>query len=164
MAAINHIDDNPKGFFLHIEGGACDWAMHGNSMARMIEEHTDFNNTVQAIMDYLDNNSGNNWENTLLIVTSDHDHNLYGPDSDLIAFQDVTPNCEGDLTGHMRHDNSHGNQLVPAWIRGPNANKLVKMIDGYDPVQGPYIDQVDLGKLMKKSLRAGYCKFPNFKK
>ena len=158
MAAINHLDENPKGFYLSIEGGACDWAMHGNSMGRMIEEHTDFNNTVQAVIDYLDaNTNGNNWENTLLIVTSDHDHNLYGPDSDLIAFQDVTKNCDGGLPGHIWHDNSHGNQLVPAWVRGPNADKLAKMIDGYDPVQGWYIDQVDLGKMMKKSLKGGYC-------
>ncbi len=160
MAAINHLDDNPKGFYLHIEGGACDWAMHGNSMARMIEEHTDFNNTVRAVIDYLDaNTNGNNWENTLLIVTSDHDHNLYGPDSDLIAFQDVTPARDGGLPGHMWHDDNHGNQLVPAWVRGPNADKLAKMIDGFDAVQGWYIHQVDLGKVMKKSLRAGYGKY-----
>lgn len=46
----------------------------------MIEEHNDFNNAVQAVIDYLDaNTNGNNWEDALLIVTADHDHNLYGP-------------------------------------------------------------------------------------
>ena len=157
MAAIRHLDDNPKGFYLHIEGGACDWAMHGNSLGRMIEEHTDFNNTVQAIMGYLDaNTNGNNWQNTLLIVTSDHDHNLYGPDSDTIPFQDVTSYGGGTLPGHKWHDNNHGNQLVPAWVRGPNAQMLSKMVDGFDPVQGWYIDQVDLGSIMMKSLRGDH--------
>jgi hypothetical protein len=72
----------------------------------------------------------------------------------MIAFQDVTKECDHELPGHMWHDNNHGNQLVPAWVRGVNANKLAKMIDGFDPVQGWYIDQIDLGKVMKKSLGA----------
>lgn len=152
-ASLNYLDDNPRGFFLHVEGGACDWAMHGNSMARMIEEHKDFNNAVQAVIDYLDaNTNGNNWGNTLLIVTADHDHNLYGPESDTVAFQDVSDEGTGELPGHIWHDNNHGNQLVPAWVRGPNAKTLWRKVDGYDPVQGWYIDQVDLGKLMIGSL------------
>lgn len=152
-AAVNYLDDNPNGFYLHVEGGACDWAMHGNSIGRMIEEHTDFNNAVQAVIDYLDaGTNGNNWGNTLLIVTADHDHNLYGPQSDTIAFQDVSNEGSGHLPGHIWHDNNHGNQLVPAWVRGPNARKLFRTIDGYDPVQGWYIDQVDLGQLMIDSI------------
>jgi hypothetical protein len=48
--------------------GGCDWGMHGNSLGLMIEERTDFNNSVQAQIDYLDvNTNGNNWDNTLLI-------------------------------------------------------------------------------------------------
>jgi alkaline phosphatase len=156
MAAINHLDDNPKGFYLSIEGGACDWAMHGNSIARMIEEHTDFNNAVQAVIDYLDENTnGNNWRNTLLIVTSDHDHNLYGPDSDITAFQDVSDEGVGENPGHIWHDDNHGNQLVPAWVRGPNAGLFRKLVDGKDPVHGNYIDQVDLGYVMKMSIMKG---------
>ena len=155
MAAINYLDDNPKGFYLHVEGGACDWAMHGNSMARMIEEHTDFNNAVHALIDYLDaGTNGNNWKNTLLIVTSDHDHNIYGPDSDTVAFQDVSNEGAGILPGHIWHDNSHGNQLVPAWVRGCNSHLFGTMIGGPDPVRGRYIDQGDLGKVMLMSLTA----------
>jgi len=91
-----------------------------------------------------------------VIVTADHGHNLYGPESDVIAFQDVSRNCEGDLSGHIRHDDNHGNQLVPAWVRSANAGRLTHMIDGYDPVQGWYIDLTDLGNLMKKSLGQKY--------
>ena len=47
--ALNHLDDDPDGFFLHIEGGAVDWAMHANQMGRMIEEMTDFKNSVDAV-------------------------------------------------------------------------------------------------------------------
>jgi len=157
-AALNYLDDNPNGFYLSIEGGACDWAMHGNSMGRMIEEHTDFNNAVQAVIDYLDaGTNGNNWGNTLLIVTSDHDHNLYGPESDAIAFQDVSDEGPGVNPGHIWHDNSHGNQLVPAWIRGKNADLFRELVDGspHDPVHGRYIDQADLGSIMLLSVGSG---------
>lgn len=45
-----------------------------------------------------------------------------------------------------------GNQLVPAWVRGPNVRLFHMMVDGKDPVHGPYIDQVDLGKVMIMSV------------
>lgn len=154
-AAINYLDDNPRGFYLQIEGGAVDWAMHANSIGRMIEEEMAFDDAVKAVMDYLDaNTNGNNWDNTLLIVTADHDHNLFGPKSDVIAFQDVTDEGPGHNPGYLWHDNSHSNELVPAWIRGVNASVFAKLVGGKDPVRGPYIDQVDLGQVMMKSVGA----------
>ena len=154
-AAINFLDDNPMGFYLQVEGGACDWAMHGNSMARMIEEHSDFNKAVQFVIDYLNTNTnGNNWENTLLIITSDHDHNLYGPESDTIAFQDVSDEGIGQNPGHIWHGNNHGNQIVPMWIRGPNSQLISTLVDGTDPVHGEYIDQIDIGFVILGSLLA----------
>ena len=62
-------------------------------------------------------------------------------------------NTNGNNPGHIWHDNSHSNQLVPAWLRGVSAILDAKMIDGYDPVHGDYIDPVDLGKVMLKSLK-----------
>ena len=46
-AALNVLDNDPDGFFLHIEGGAVDLASHQNLIARMIEEQIDFNNAVE---------------------------------------------------------------------------------------------------------------------
>ena len=37
--ALNALDDDPEGFFLHVEGGSIDWAMHQNQMGRTIEDH-----------------------------------------------------------------------------------------------------------------------------
>jgi alkaline phosphatase len=70
-AALNILDDDPDGLFLMIEGGAVDWASHANQSGRMIEEHIDFDNSVQAVVDWVQKNS--NWGETLLIVTSDHE-------------------------------------------------------------------------------------------
>ncbi len=80
-AALNILDDDPDGLFLMIEGGAVDWASHANQSGRMIEEHIDFDNSVQAVVDWVQKNS--NWGETLLIVTSDHETGyLTGPGSD----------------------------------------------------------------------------------
>jgi alkaline phosphatase len=154
QASLNHLDDDPDGFYLHVEGGACDWAMHGNSMARMIEEHTDFNNSVQAVIDYLDaGTNGNDWSNTLLIVTSDHDHNLYGENSDTVAFEDVNDKGAGNNPGHIWHDSNHGNQLVPMWVRGAHADLFDQMpIEGTDLVFNEYLHQDSIGQVMAASV------------
>ena len=52
--SLDYLDDDPDGFFLSIEGGAVDWTMHANQIGRMIEEHLDFDNAVQVVIDYLD--------------------------------------------------------------------------------------------------------------
>jgi alkaline phosphatase len=39
-AALNVLDENPEGFLLMVEGGAVDWANHGNLLNRCIEEET----------------------------------------------------------------------------------------------------------------------------
>ena len=64
----------PGGVCPHDRGGAVDWANHDNHAGRMIEEQLDFNRAVEAVVEYLDRNTeGNNWNNTLLVVTADHE-------------------------------------------------------------------------------------------
>ncbi len=69
--ALNVLSQNPDGFFMMVEGGAVDWENHGNNLGTMLEEQRDFDNSVQAVMDWVDTNS--DWSETLLIVTSDHE-------------------------------------------------------------------------------------------
>ncbi|MBM3494237.1 MAG: alkaline phosphatase, partial [Armatimonadetes bacterium] len=80
LGAINVLDDNPKGFFLMIEGGAVDWAGHGNQKDRIIEEQQDFNEAVEAVSKWVRANSS--WSDTLVVVTGDHETGyLWGPGS-----------------------------------------------------------------------------------
>lgn len=151
-AALNALDADPDGFFLSIEGGAVDWADHGDDTGRMIEEMNDFDNAVQTVIDYLDaGTNGNDWTNTLLIITADHDHLFYGPDSDNpdYAFQDITDNGAGNLPGFFHHSRSHGNQLIPTWFRGPDGSWSTDgIIDGNDTVYGDYIHQAGIGQIL----------------
>lgn len=158
-AALNAIDDDEDGFFLMVEGGAVDWAMHDNQLGRAIEEYIEFNAAIQYVISYLDaNTNGHNWQNTLVIVTSDHDHLLYGPEADTIPFQELEDRGPGNIPGHRWFSNGHSNHLVPLFARGLGSTRLIELADEIDAWnngsqafgRGPYLHQAELGALLKK--------------
>jgi alkaline phosphatase len=69
--AIRILSKDKDGFFLMIEGGAVDWAGHFGQPGRLIEEMDDFQDTIEAVYKWVERNS--NWNETLLIVTADHE-------------------------------------------------------------------------------------------
>ncbi len=152
-AALNVLDDDLDGFFLHIEGGAVDWANHAGQGARMIEEQIDFNHSVAAVIDWVETHS--DWSETLLIVTADHETGLlWGPDSDELPFQDLTNNGPGLMPGMLYNSGGHTNSLVPLFARGVGSELLAGLVDGYDEAAfahwgvGHYLDNTDLFTLM----------------
>jgi alkaline phosphatase len=145
-AALNILDDDPDGLFLMIEGGAVDWASHGNGSGRMIEEAIDFENAVLAVGDWVKENSS--WGETLLIVTADHETGyLTGPGSDP-TWEPIVNNGAGVLPGMEWHDDDHTNNLVPLSAKGDAARMLSRYADGYDPVRGPYLDNTNVAHLV----------------
>jgi alkaline phosphatase len=149
-AALNILDDDPDGLFLMVEGGAVDWASHGdynpNSSGRMIEEHIDFDNSVQAVVDWVQANS--NWGETLLIVTSDHETGyLTGPGSDP-TWTPIVNNGAGFLPGMEWHSVNHTNSLLPLYAKGDAARMFRRYADQYDPVRGRYIDNTELATVL----------------
>jgi alkaline phosphatase len=150
-AAINVLDNNTNGFAMMIEGGAIDWANHADLAGRMIEEQIDFNNAVQSVVDYLDNNTnGNNWGNTLLIVTADHecghlfgdgrvagstffDVNANGVFDHGVDYAHVKNNGSGVLPTTWYHSTSHTNALVPFFAKGARSEQFNKCVIGKEP-------------------------------
>ncbi len=87
-AALTVLNRNPNGFVLMVEGGAIDWGGHANNLDNMIGEKIDFDEAVQAVIDWVeDNTNGSGWGNTLVIITGDHETGYLtaGPD----VFPDV---------------------------------------------------------------------------
>jgi len=137
-AALNVLDQNPNGFFVMIEGGAVDWMGHANNMPRYIEEQLDFNAAVAAVMAWVETHSS--WDETLLIITSDHEtggiwgEGAYAPGSDetrydpardaFMAFYAVQDRGAGVLPGYQFASGNHTNDLVPLWAIGPGASKF----------------------------------------
>jgi alkaline phosphatase len=137
-AALNVLDDDPNGFFIMIEGGAVDWAAHSNQSGRLIEETNDFNKSIEAVIHWVNTNS--NWNDTLVIVTADHETgHLTGPGSGQ-TWNDIISNGPGKLPAMEWHSRNHTNSLVPFFAKGAGAEKFTETVDGNDPVRGPYID------------------------
>ena len=146
-AAIRVLDNSRQGFFLLIEGGAVDWANHINQPGRMIQEQIDYVRAVEAVVEWVNANS--NWDETLVILTADHETGLlWGPDSDKTPFDPVVDHGAGRMPGLMYHTKTHTNSLVPLYARGKESELLGKMIVGKDPVRGPYIDNTSVAKVL----------------
>ncbi|MBN1292184.1 MAG: alkaline phosphatase [Candidatus Latescibacteria bacterium] len=151
--ALNVLDNDPDGFFLHVEGGAVDWAGHGNWLGRMIEEQTDFDNAVNAVIAWVETNS--NWNETLVIVTGDHETGLLtGPTGKTSGkyYEPVTNNGKNNMPGGIFHSGQHTNQLIPLYAKGPSSNLFNSYSDQKDPVRGVYMDNTELFKVMKAAL------------
>lgn len=148
LAAINAVDDDPDGFFLVVEGGAVDWAMHDNQIGRMIEEMDDYHSTLETVCAMLDSGDrGFDWSDTLVVVTADHDHLLLGPDSDTVPFQPLEDRGKGNLPGFKWHSNSHSNIPVPLFARGKGADRFERIPT---TAAGPkrVFHQTEIGRLL----------------
>ncbi len=147
-AAINVLDNNRLGFFLMIEGGAVDWASHANQSNRMIEEEIDFNEAVKSVIAWVEENSS--WEETLVIITSDHECGLLlGPGSDDNNFREVVNHGKGKLPGMEWYHDSHSNSLVPLFAKGSGSELLLNLADESDPVRGKYITNSEIAILIQ---------------
>ncbi len=154
-AAINCLDDNPKGFYLMIEGGAVDWANHANEPDRMIEEQIDYVKAVEAVVAWIESHGG--WDDTLLILTADHETGLiWGPDSSRTAFQPIEDRGAGKLPSLKYLSHGHSNSLVPLCARGPGSERFAGLVRGKDPNaaahwkgSGDYVDNTDVFAVMR---------------
>ena len=71
-AALDVLSDDEDGFWVSIEGGDIDWAAHDNNLDNMLGATLDFADAVEDVQDWIADNGG--YEETMLIVTADHDH------------------------------------------------------------------------------------------
>ncbi len=69
-AAIEVLKQNPNGFFLMVEGGRIDHALHAGNAFRALDETDSLSDAVAAALAHTDP------DNTLIVVTADHAHTL----------------------------------------------------------------------------------------
>lgn len=144
LGAIRVLSRDPKGFCMMIEGGAVDWAGHSNLSGRNIEEEISFSDAVEAVVKWVDQNS--NWDETLLIVTGDHETGyLTGPGSDP-DWKPLVNNGAGKMPGMEWHYGSHTNTPIPLFAKGRGSQFFVARAHGKDPVRGAYVDNTDVAR------------------
>ncbi|GAB6059111.1 alkaline phosphatase [Desulfonatronum parangueonense] len=61
--------DNPKGFFMMVEGGKIDWASHANDAVATILDTLAFDEAIQVALEFACKHP----EDTLIVVTGDHE-------------------------------------------------------------------------------------------
>lgn len=159
IAGLNTLAATGRGIYLMAEAGGVDRAEHGNSTGRMIEDMAESNATVQAVIDWVNRkDTAATWDNTLLIVTADHDHLLFGPDAATVPYQDLVDNGPGVVPGNRWFGPNHGTGLVPLYAYGRGAAQiealatLVDSFTGSDGVTrgyGLYTDQSTIGQALK---------------
>ncbi|MBN1816954.1 MAG: alkaline phosphatase [Sedimentisphaerales bacterium] len=161
LAALNVLNKDEDGFFLMIEGGAVDWANHGNNLDRMVEEFADFNKTIASIMNWLDQRGLT--RDTLVIVTSDHEcGQIWGPDAgekSKTPFDLPKSRGKGKLPDAKHYATGHTNVLVPLYATGPGSEFFHALVDGVDThaarawqFSGQYVDNTDVFTVMKAAI------------
>lgn len=157
QGAINVLDNDPDGFYLMIEAGAIDWACHGNHGPRMLEEVIDLENTIKAVVEWVETNSS--WDETLVIVTADHETGyLTGPESGAVAtasgdstaqYNALVGTGQGNVPELEFHSGGHTNSLVPVLAKGAGSDGLTTLADQEDPMWGAYLDNTDIPNYLK---------------
>jgi alkaline phosphatase len=145
LAALTVLNRSNNGFMLNVEGGAVDWAGHANNMDHMIGEEIDFNEAVQAVINWVDNpTNGSSWANTLVIVTADHETGYLTaapymfPDVPLgevsaatLALEKIYLGSEGRRASWEDNDNDDqidsGEVVYWAWNSNNHSNSLVPL-------------------------------------
>jgi alkaline phosphatase len=75
VKAIDILSKKPGGFFLMVEGGRIDHALHATLAKRALQETVSFDDALKAAIDKM-RQLDPGLKNTLIVATADHDHTL----------------------------------------------------------------------------------------
>jgi alkaline phosphatase len=126
LAALKVLSQDQDGFFLMAEQGDVDWANHANDFRRMVGTMKDLHDGTQAVIDFV-NQPGDeiSWDNTLLIVTSDHSNSYTRLRSYLgagdLPYQDGMTYDPAEVT---YGSTGHTNELTRIYAMGAGAQSL----------------------------------------
>lgn len=108
-AALKVLAQNKNGFFLMIEQGDIDWANHANDFKSMVGGVYDLNEAVKAVEAFIDQPGDHiDWNNTLVIVTSDHGNSY-------MRINTANPLQKGQLPQQNPNSSSTGS-YTPAFV------------------------------------------------
>lgn len=163
------------GFHIMIEGGDIDWANHANDYSWMIGAMHNFSTAVKAAIDMVDSDEDMSWDNTLMVVTSDHSnsylrHKKGAPlgKGDLPT-QQAKPQghaCTADYCGAFIYPDGevfygsggHTNELVTLSAKGAGASLFGEMDDMYSEAD-KITDNTKIYEVMKKAYEESGAKY-----
>lgn len=167
LATLNILNNNQtNGFFVMLEGGAVDQAGHAKQLGSVIEEQIDFNDAVDGVIEWIENNGG--WNENLLIICADHETGyLTGPgfsdSTNMIENFPIIDNGPGVMPGMKFNCGDHTNQLVPFFAKGKGANQFAAYADEYDLIRGRFLNNSEIGQGLFKLWHGAPCQIYNLK-
>ena len=75
LKALERLARNPEGYFLMVESGRIDHALHSTNAARALADAKAFDDAIAATLAKV-RETDPDLENTLIVVTADHDHTM----------------------------------------------------------------------------------------
>lgn len=118
--ALEILDNDPDGFFLMVEGGRIDHACHSNDIVRTVCETVEFDNAVQAAIDWVTDTAS---ADTLILVTADHECG---------GLTVLTNNGEGAYPDVSWSTTHHTGVNVPIYAWGPDGELILGVMDNTD--------------------------------
>jgi alkaline phosphatase len=105
--ALEKLKENPKGFFLVVEGAQIDWAGEENDLDYLIAEMLDFDRAVGNVLEFAKIDG-----NTLVVITGDHETGGFA----LLDGNEQQNTVEGAFITYL-----HTGSMVPVFAYGPGS-------------------------------------------
>ncbi|AHG19566.1 alkaline phosphatase [Chania multitudinisentens RB-25] len=108
--AIDALAAKDKGFFLMVEGGRIDHALHATNARRALQDTVAFDDAIKVALDKMQQLDPG-LQNTLIVVTADHDHTLQ-------------MNGYSQRTGKTQEGNPGVLGIVKSYVNGANSTDV----------------------------------------
>lgn len=112
--ALDYLSQDPKGFFLMVEGSQIDWGGHANDANYIIEEMKDFDRVIGEALDFAEKDG-----NTLVVVTADHETGGFALSSAKVRKRDDYRGLAPTFS-----TGGHTAALIPVFAFGPGADRF----------------------------------------
>ncbi|PHV05615.1 alkaline phosphatase [Janthinobacterium sp. BJB412] len=139
VKAMDLLAQNKDGYFLMVEGGRIDHALHGTNAKRALTDTIAFDDAVKAALDKA-KLSDPTLANTLIVVTADHDHTLafngYGKRGNPIL--DINRGYKDNLPSKDADGNSY---TTLVFGNGPNRPNTRASLDSATVLADNYLQE-----------------------
>lgn len=110
LKAIETLNQYDNGFVLMIEGSQIDWACHNNDSLYLTAEMADFEDMLNAVLDFAERDG-----NTLVVVTADHETG---------GLTLLKGDIEQGVNRYSWATGGHSGVMVPVFAYGPGAERF----------------------------------------
>lgn len=157
--AIELLSQNPEGFFLFVEGGRIDHGAHSNNKVNVALETIDFYYAIEVAFSFINNN-----DNSLLIITADHETG--GLDVLDDTLNNVLPSINKTPEENKNLRIARANNISVSWSTTGHTNRNVPFyasgLATADFENLTTIDNTDIFEIMKSYLEINEKKPSNF--